>query len=226
MNKKIWKDPVWSKVIAAIILAVLGLLYTNFSSSFPRVKKKFLSLFSYPATTTEQCIGLILVILICTLFLLAIIATIKWGYTFVSKRILEKKTKIKRLIEDYLIEKNKLLCNSEKEVMRIREYYGKRTNGVDIHSGAYLNAQKEHALKMQEEINTIFRTMKREIENIIGDINNFGFNASLAEQHKRYCSEYDQLKTIYTQLEKPVKKTHEELQKADMVTSLLNCPKT
>lgn len=91
MIAKIWKDPVWSKVIATVIIATAGVAITYFGGLFPKVKGIFLNVWNFFVTKTLIYNWLIIILIIPFIILLIafishIINTAKGKGKFLSFR--------------------------------------------------------------------------------------------------------------------------------------------
>lgn len=83
--KKVWTDPVWSKVIAAGILACAGILITYFAGWWPAIVSRCSGFVSLLQGKMEIPNWLFALLLLCALVVLAGTLVVVWAVAFPSK---------------------------------------------------------------------------------------------------------------------------------------------
>ncbi|HCG9194178.1 MULTISPECIES: hypothetical protein [Vibrio harveyi group] len=76
MIGKIWKDPVWSKIIATGLLALFGAISTYFLDWWPSIKLVFVKGFNYLLNTSEIPNWLIGIMGVCTVITIIVLLLI------------------------------------------------------------------------------------------------------------------------------------------------------
>lgn len=85
MLKKFWADPVWSKVIAAGILAVVGLAATYLAGWWPPLANVFLSLSSLMVSVTAVPNWLLALLILGAIAVFIVLTIVLWAIAFPSK---------------------------------------------------------------------------------------------------------------------------------------------
>lgn len=78
MIKKVWNDPVWSKVIATAIVAVVGVVASFAWGWWPPIGRTIAQAYDYLGSSTEVSNWLILVLALLALFAVAFISVLVW----------------------------------------------------------------------------------------------------------------------------------------------------
>ena len=85
MLKKIWVDPVWSKVIAAGIVAVAAAVATYFAGWWPKVGRAVSRLGDLAVAVTPVPNWLLALFILCAIVVLAILLITGWAIAVPSK---------------------------------------------------------------------------------------------------------------------------------------------
>lgn len=84
MLKKLWKDPVWSNVIAASFFAALVGIGTYLLNWWAPIKSFLISIYTYLGSTTELVNWVIGLMMICTIFIAILVVVLLWQLPFPS----------------------------------------------------------------------------------------------------------------------------------------------
>src|SRR2546425_1435846 len=85
--KAIWADPVWSKVIAAVIIAAFGLGVTHFFNLWPTISSGVSTALGFLRTATPVSNWLLGLFIICTLLVVLVIGSAIWQHIFPAQSV-------------------------------------------------------------------------------------------------------------------------------------------